>query len=101
MLQRLILLLVVISLCGYGTAWAYSDHSSDIAAHFSVEIDDHGHDALDDEACDHCCHAGSHLTGLVCAVPGSSHRPADGCCTSGNSVFPTLSQAPPFKPPRH
>ena len=99
MLQRLVLLLVVISLCGYGTAWAYSDHSSDITAHISIEIDDH--DAPGDEGCDHCCHAGSHLTALVCAVPGLSHRPAEGCCTSGNSAIPRLSQAPPFKPPRH
>ena len=101
MLQRLVLSLIIVSLCGYGTAWAYSGHSGDIAAHFSVEIDDDDHGALGDEGCDHCCHAGSHLTGLVYIVPGLINRPADGYCGSDNSAVLTLNQPPPFKPPRH
>ena len=101
MFRRIIALLLILSLCGYGAAWAYAGHTDDGSDHFAGEIGGHDHDAPGEEGCDHCCHAGSHMTGLVYVIPALSHCSTDVYAISDTPSLATLAQTPPVKPPRH
>jgi hypothetical protein len=101
--KRFIAAVLILSLAGLTTAWAFDAHDVDAAAH-GEWIDTAGsadHPDADGHAYDHCCHAGAHLAGLsntpqplvpVIRSVLQSPTPAD--------LFLARTTAPPFKPPR-
>ncbi|MFZ0257107.1 MAG: hypothetical protein WAN46_16000 [Gammaproteobacteria bacterium] len=64
MFRRVIAAILFFSVLGYGTAWAFEWHSVDIADHARATEHADAGPQVDDEACDHCCHATTHLIGL-------------------------------------
>jgi hypothetical protein len=99
-LRRLIAFVLILSVFGYGTAWAFHWHAPAVsdAAH-AEQADATGHN--DAGGCDHCCHASAHFTGLT-------HRPLQlfVSVTGQQRVRPNLAAyikreaAPPLKPPQ-
>jgi len=99
MFRQFITLLLVIALLGYGTSWAFSGHVLESADH-AAGTHEHGQEMIDEEDCDHCCHAAAHMTGLTPPMPGLTHpdneilRPVP-----GHLAF-THRSSLPRKPPR-
>jgi hypothetical protein len=99
--NRFLIAVLILSVIGYGTAWAFDTHAFDDSEHVHMS-DDLGINTLDhdDGGCDHCCHAGAHLAGLT----SLSYR--DFPYTSGlkiataPAVYLTRNTSPPFKPPQ-
>jgi len=103
--KRFIAAVIILSLVGLATAWAFDSHAADSATHGQLsgapntehhpdgDADDHGHD--------HCGHTGAHLVGLsnasrvFSAMVHSTLKPLP-----PSDLFINRTIAPPFKPPR-
>ena len=98
--RRFIVAILMFSVLGYGTAWAFEWHPVDVVDHaHAIEHADSG-SAAGDGGCDHCCHAGAHLIGL--AQWGQPISPF-GCkllVANWTEIFVTRSTDPPIKPPQ-
>ena len=101
--ERTIIAILILSLTGLSTAWAFDAHAADVLMHEHAE-EHPGSDASQDEAmhgCDHHCHAGAHLIGLGYMPRAVS----EGNCfvirlASPASILISRSTAPPLKPPQ-
>ncbi len=98
MLRRLVTLWLMLSMLGFGSAWAIDLHLDGDGHHVaSSETDHHPDDVVD---CDHCCHLGLHLLGMVSsyAVPdvGRQHL----SLRFPENALASRNGAPPLKPPR-
>lgn len=99
--KRLFIAVLILSVIGYGTAWAFDTHALDLSDHAQLSFDA-GFSPLDhdDSDCDHCCHANAHFTGLA----SSGFRAFPSTSTSNDAtalaVYLTRSPSPPFKPPQ-
>jgi len=99
--NRLFIAILMLSVFGYGTVWAFDSHAVDLADHaHATENADPDDQAHDESGCDHCCHAGAHFTGLTSA-DYLFFPPASG---SNNATIPavyvTRATDPPLKPPQ-
>ncbi len=101
MLKRLFTLWLVLSVLGFGTAWAYDGHS--VFSEHDAASDLPTHDSQDDGDsvdCDHCCHIGMHLLGILndsVAPPQSGGHLFLACSEYHLIATPRL---PPLRPPR-
>jgi len=100
MLRRVIAGILMFSILGYGTAWAFEWHSVDIGDHAQVTEHANPDHQADHEGCDHCCHAGAHLIGLAHRVYPISPAAAEPRLGNGVGIFITHSTDPPLKPPQ-
>jgi hypothetical protein len=100
MSRRLIVAIVVFSVLGYGTAWAFHGHAVKPADHFYTTEHDKSGPQTDQENCDHCCHVSAHVIGLVQQGPFISFPATEVHLSQGTSVYVTRSTAPPLKPPQ-
>ena len=99
-LRRLIAVVLILSVFGYGTAWAFHLHAPAVsdAAH-TQQADAATHN--DAGGCDHCCHASAHFAGLtnhplqlLVSVPHLQLvRP-------NTAAYIKRETAPPLKPPQ-
>ena len=101
MLRRMISLVLVVSLIGWGTSWAYSGHVLDDVDHPSLGVHEHTQPAEEETACDHCCHMSAHMTGVVTPrLPSLAVRPVDIYSLDARRVIDTRYLSPLLKPPR-
>ena len=105
--KRFIAAVIILSLVGLTTAWAFDAHAADSAAHGqhidTADSENHPDaDAdADDHAHDHSCHAAAHLAGLS-NTPHQLFPVLQPVLQPSNPVNSFLSRtiAPPFKPPQ-
>lgn len=101
MLQRVISSVLVLTLVGWGTSWAYPGHLPDDLDHVLLGVHEHAQPGQEDSGCDHCCHVSAHMTGVVSpplrkfAGPPVNIYPQDAGC-----AVATRFSDPPLKPPR-
>lgn len=100
MLQRLIASILVVTILGYGTSWAFAGHALEDADHAAGGMHAQTQSALDDNDCDHCCHATAHMTGLAPSLPKVRRPDAGVFRLSPGFAVATLFSAPPLQPPR-
>jgi hypothetical protein len=100
MLQRFISFILVFSLIGYGTTWAFDGRAFERAAHAKSGM--HGQSELGDDGsqCDHCCHAAAHMLGIYSPLPTLIRPQPDSFHMAVDRLAATLAHAPPIKPPR-
>lgn len=102
MFKRLLMLLLITSILGYGSVWAFDGHIDEAKEHQGA-VGDVDHSPGDDEdhpSCDHCCHASAHTIALS---PFQSSTAYSGTCTGYTPYLHTLSflsTAPPDRPPQ-
>jgi hypothetical protein len=104
LLERTIIAILILSLTGLSTAWAFDAHAADSVMHEHPA----GHSEPDASAdgemqhgCDHYCHAGAHLIGLG-YMPHALYE-GTGLVTmmaSPASILISRSTAPPLRPPQ-
>jgi hypothetical protein len=100
---RFIAAIIILSLVGLTTAWAFDAHATDSAAHGQQidAADSANHPDSDDHAYNHCCHFGAHLAGL-----SDTPRQLSPVLQSALllptpvSLFLGRTIAPPLKPPQ-
>ena len=95
MFRRVITAILMYSVLGYATAWAFEWHAVDIAHHAAPTDHADWSSQSDAEDCDHCCHVGAHLIGFAqrgCPISpiGANHRRAN-----RSAIFVTPSTEPP------
>lgn len=100
MLRRIIASILVLALFGYGTAWAFAGHVSDIAAHAVGDVHADAPQLPDEDGCDHCCHAAAHLIGLASPFAESGRRAVDVYGPGVVRHVSMLALPPPLRPPR-
>lgn len=100
MLRRIIASIVVLTVLGYGTAWAFAGHVLEVDGHAADGIHEDTQAVLDEGGCDHCCHAAAHMTGMAPPMPTFHYPDADTFRADGGCTAATLSSAPPLRPPR-
>lgn len=100
MVRRVIAAILMFSVLGYGTAWAFEWHSVDIADHAHATEYAYPAPQADHEGCDHCCHAGAHLVGLAQRSQPFSPNATAPRLANGAAVFVTRFTDPPLKPPQ-
>lgn len=101
MLRRIIASVLVVTVLGYGSAWAFAGHTLDTGDHAAMaDLFEHAQTAAEDGGCDHSCHAGAHMTGMASPVPTFIFPDIGSLrATYSRSTLP-ISFAPPLKPPR-
>ena len=98
--RRLLTILVVLSMLGYGSAWAFDTHAFNLAGDTAIGAHDQAGAALDETGCDHCCHASAHLVGLVSSRPQLAPLRRDRFRLASGFLLSHAFFAPPLKPPR-
>ena len=99
MFRRFITLLLVVTLLGYGTSWAFSGHVLEDVDH-AADIHGHSQEMVDESDCDHCCHAAAHMTGLTPPLPELARLDNEILRPSPGRLALTHCASPPRKPPR-
>lgn len=100
MFRRVIAAILMFSVLGYGTAWAFEWHSVDIADHaYATEQADLG-PQINSSGCDHCCHASAHLIGIAHWGQPISPLATAPRLANGIAVLVTRSIDPPLRPPQ-
>ncbi len=100
MFRRVITAILMCSVLGYATAWAFEWHAVDIADHAtSTDHADSGSQSNTD-GCDHCCHVGAHLIGFAQRGYPISPIGANPRRANRSAIFVTRSTDPPLRPPQ-
>lgn len=102
MFRQCLRIWLIISILGYGSAWAFDSHPDETAGHqrAATDISQATDGDEDHPACDHCCHISAHTIALSPYQTGMSHP---GTCTGHTPYRETLSSlatTPPEHPPR-
>ena len=101
MLKRLFTLWLVLSVLGFGTAWAYDGHS--VFSEHDAVSGLPAHDSQDDgdsAGCDHCCHIGFHLLGMLSDGVALAYGGGHLFLTSPEYHLTSTPRLPPLRPPR-
>ena len=99
--SRFLIAVLILSVIGYGTAWAFDTHAFDDSEHvhmsddLGVNTQDH-----DDGGCDHCCHSGAHFSGLTSSSYHGISSTSGLKNAAAPAVYLTRATSPPFKPPQ-
>jgi hypothetical protein len=97
--RRVIAAILILTVLGYGTAWAFDWHAMDAAEH--IHASEHADtDSHADDGCDHCCHAGVHLLGFSRPVHDISSSVSDSHLKDDGVIFVSRSTDPLLKPPQ-
>lgn len=100
MFRRVIAAILMFFVLGYATVWAFEWPSADIAQHAHGTGHADSIPQVDDEACDHCCHASAHLIGLAQRGQPSSPIVTAPPLVNGAVVFVSRSIDPLLRPPQ-
>ncbi|HPE81785.1 MAG TPA: hypothetical protein PKZ35_17485 [Gammaproteobacteria bacterium] len=98
-LRRLIAVVLMLSVFGYGTAWAFHWHSPASDAVHAQQVDTPDHNDAGG-GCDHCCHASAHFVSLIHQVQPFVSVPDVRRASLPARVYVRRSTAPPLKPPQ-
>ena len=102
MRKRLLMLWLITSILGYGSAWAFDGCVDEAAEHQDV-VGDMGNAPNDDGAhptCDHCCHASAHITALWPSLTGAVWPDVGTGYTPYLYTLSFNTTSPPDRPPR-
>lgn len=105
--QRLVASILVITLFGYSTAWAFAGHASALDGEVAPVTHAHAphaaeHDDLTDGASDgdHCGHAAAHMTALSPTRHPNFSPQVERFELALTLAASTIADSPPAKPPR-
>lgn len=99
-LRRIVAILLVLSNLGFGTAWAFDWHEPNPSGHAHVvEAEDFG-SHLDDDECDHCCHALAHMLGITSDNTLVLPKLNSSQLVEYSSAQVSRATDPPLKPPQ-
>jgi len=94
----------MLCIIGYGSAWAFEGHATEIDEFNSIiaigDIQCAGHHSADCKVCDHCCHAFAHML-AICAQSFhlfNSNKTSESMEFSQN--YTSLIASPDLRPPR-
>jgi len=97
-MRNTLILLLIATLFATGVAAAGDYHGHTTGGDDSVLVD-LGHDDHDDGECDHCCHLGGHLLGIVADDADRGGRVASVESGHGEAGGLGRAAAPPTPPP--
>jgi hypothetical protein len=92
--------MVVLSILGYGSSWAFAGHAVDPAEHAVAGVVADQPIGSEESACDHCCHAAAHMVGLAPAPLTPYRKQPDSFRVACGDTLILIPSAPPLKPPR-
>ena len=98
--RRLIVILLIASILGYGTAWAFDGHSHDSSDHVHVMDQDHLDHQVDEDQCDHCCHASAHFLGFTSESNPQLPVASNAFLLTSTEAYIACATDPPIKPPQ-
>ena len=102
MLKRLLMLWLITSILGYGSAWAFDGCVDEAAEHQDV-VGDMGNTPNEDgghPSCDHCCHASAHIMALWPSQAGTTFPDIGIGYTPYRLTVSFNTTTPPDRPPR-
>ena len=90
-----------------GPAWAFGGHAivsehgaaGGLSAHHMHDTND-THDDANSADCDHCCHIGFHLLGVLCDNAAAAHSGSHPFLSCSAYRWTSTPRLPPLRPPR-
>ena len=102
MLKSILMIWLITCTVGYGSVWAFDGHIDGAAEHQELigDMDHAPNDDGDNPACDHCCHASAHLTGMWANQPGISIPDTNTVWPHYHNLYFSILTGPPGHPPK-
>ena len=106
MFQRYLIIFLILCTFGYSSAWAFDGHSVEVGEHsnehsqeFLLDDEHQNNDDQQNPSCDHHCHAGAHMLGLINLITDLSAPNLYADIALYTFHLNTYQSNPPYHPP--